>query len=141
VPGDIQLIAPHGPLPFSNDTFQIVYAYSVFTHLPEQAAAHWMHEIKRVLKPEGRIVFTALTARYLGLCVEYQGFPSSTWQRQMANGFPNPQHLLAMYEKGKFIYMAGSRRLSQAARNALLPLNSLPAKFCQSARAGQQTRY
>jgi SAM-dependent methyltransferase len=60
VPGDIQLIAPHGSLSFSNDTFQIVYAYSVFTHLPEQAAAHWMHEIKRVLKPEGRIVFTAL---------------------------------------------------------------------------------
>ena len=24
VPGDIQLIAPHGPLPFSNDTFEIV---------------------------------------------------------------------------------------------------------------------
>ena len=51
VPGDIQLIAPHGPLPFSKDTFQIVYAYSVFTHLPEQAAAHWMREIKRILKP------------------------------------------------------------------------------------------
>jgi ubiquinone/menaquinone biosynthesis C-methylase UbiE len=110
VPGDIQLIAPHGPLPFSKDTFQIVYAYSVFTHLPEQAAAHWMREIKRVLKPEGRIVFTALTARYLRLCIEYQDFPPSTWQRQMANGFPNPEHLLAMYEKGKFIYTTGSRR-------------------------------
>jgi SAM-dependent methyltransferase len=108
LPGNIQLIAPHGQLPFSDGTFQIVYAYSVFTHLPEQVAARWMHEIKRVLKPEGRIVFTALTARYLRLCVEYQHFPPSSWQRQMANGFPNPQHLLAMYEGGKFIYTTGS---------------------------------
>jgi len=108
VPGNIRLIAPHGLLPFSDGTFQIVYAYSVFTHLPEQVAAHWMREIKRVLKPEGRIVFTALTARYLRLCVEYEDFPPSSWQRQMANGFPNPRHLLTMYEEGKFIYTTGT---------------------------------
>jgi SAM-dependent methyltransferase len=104
LPAQLSLLKPGEPLPYADGTFQIVYAYSVFTHLPAKAAKRAIDEIKRVLRPDGKIIFTALTARYLRLCVEYDTFPSGTWQKSMASAFPNPRALLEKYEAGEFVY-------------------------------------
>jgi SAM-dependent methyltransferase len=45
------------PLPYDDDTFDLVYALSVFTHLPE-GWAEWLLELRRVLKPDGWLVAT-----------------------------------------------------------------------------------
>jgi ubiquinone/menaquinone biosynthesis C-methylase UbiE len=48
--------AKNGPLPplaFEAETFDFVFALSVFTHLPESAALAWLKEVSRVLKPGG----------------------------------------------------------------------------------------
>jgi len=58
VPGDYRLISPAGALPFPNEHFGLVYAYSVFTHLPENLQVHWLKEIRRVLKPGGTLIAT-----------------------------------------------------------------------------------
>jgi len=58
VPGDYRLITPTGNLPFPDEHFGLVYAYSVFTHLPENLSDHWLKEIRRVLKPGGTLVAT-----------------------------------------------------------------------------------
>jgi SAM-dependent methyltransferase len=41
-----------------NETFDFIYAISVFTHLPENLQTFWMNELERVLKPGGYIYFT-----------------------------------------------------------------------------------
>jgi SAM-dependent methyltransferase len=41
------------PLDFADDTFDIVYGLSVFTHLTEPAQDLWLAELHRVLKPGG----------------------------------------------------------------------------------------
>ena len=46
------------PLPFEDNTFDFVYAISVFTHLTEESCIEWIGEISRVLKDSGKIFFT-----------------------------------------------------------------------------------
>lgn len=41
------------PLPWADGSFDLVFALSVFTHLPEQIALRWMAELSRVIKPGG----------------------------------------------------------------------------------------
>jgi len=51
----ITTTAPH--LPFGDDYFDVIYAGSVFTHIDDLADA-WLLELRRVLKPGGRLYIT-----------------------------------------------------------------------------------
>jgi SAM-dependent methyltransferase len=46
------------PLPYADASFDLVYAYSVFTHLTEPLQHRWMRELVRVIEPGGRIIFS-----------------------------------------------------------------------------------
>ena len=48
------------PLPYEDDTFGLVYAFSVMTHLPEDLQRSWVAECRRVLRPGGSFVFSTL---------------------------------------------------------------------------------
>ncbi len=52
------------PLPFAAESFDLVYALSVFTHLPEEAQLRWMGELARVLGPGGRLVVSTHGTSY-----------------------------------------------------------------------------
>jgi SAM-dependent methyltransferase len=56
-------VAP--PLSYGEASFDLVYAFSVITHLPVELQHAWMHECKRVLKPGGHLLITTLGAYYL----------------------------------------------------------------------------
>jgi SAM-dependent methyltransferase len=55
------------PLPYGSATFGLVYAFSVFTHLTEELQRAWMAECRRVLKPEGYLLFSTLGEHYASL--------------------------------------------------------------------------
>jgi SAM-dependent methyltransferase len=46
------------PLPYANDSFDFVYAFSVFTHLDSGLQRPWMAELQRVTKPNGLLLLT-----------------------------------------------------------------------------------
>jgi SAM-dependent methyltransferase len=48
------------PLPYDNGSFDLVYAFSVMTHLSEDLQRAWMDECHRVLKPGGFLLFSTL---------------------------------------------------------------------------------
>ena len=48
----------HPPLSYADQTFDFIYACSVFTHLPEELQFHWMDELSRVLRPGGYLLIT-----------------------------------------------------------------------------------
>jgi SAM-dependent methyltransferase len=48
------------PLPYGDSTFDLVYAFSVMTHLSEDLQRAWMRECRRVLKPCGYLLFSTL---------------------------------------------------------------------------------
>lgn len=56
---------PEPPLPFADESFDLVYALSVFTHLDERQQLLWRDEIGRILKPNGLFVMTTQGTAYL----------------------------------------------------------------------------
>src|SRR5262249_36374105 len=55
------------PLPYADDSFDLIYAFSVFTHLAEELQHAWMGECRRVLSPGGYLLFSTLGEYYAPL--------------------------------------------------------------------------
>ncbi len=53
-----QTVSPFPPVPYSDNQFDLVIAFSVLTHLSREMQAEWLPEIKRILKPDGVIIAT-----------------------------------------------------------------------------------
>src|SRR5579862_4979144 len=69
VPGSYFQIEHAGILPFPADTFDIMIAYSVFTHLPEELHLHWLTELWRVAKSGCLFVLTVEPPRFIDFCI------------------------------------------------------------------------
>jgi len=54
------------PLPYRDGGFDLVYALSVFTHLPESLQRPWIREMERVLAPGGFLLITTHGDSYVG---------------------------------------------------------------------------
>lgn len=52
------------PLAYADGSFDLIYALSVFTHLPENLQLAWMGEMARLLRPGGLLFFTAHGVSY-----------------------------------------------------------------------------
>ena len=48
------------PLPYEAEQFDVLYAFSVWTHLPPDVQARWLTEVGRVLRPGGLALITTL---------------------------------------------------------------------------------
>jgi SAM-dependent methyltransferase len=53
------------PLPFADESFDLVYALSVFTHLTADLQTAWRDELRRVLRPGGRLLVTTHGRSYV----------------------------------------------------------------------------
>lgn len=60
---EVNDLAP--PLAYEDEKFDLIYALSVFTHLPESLQHDWMKELFRVLKPGGYLVISLHGEHYL----------------------------------------------------------------------------
>ena len=60
---EVNGLAP--PLAYETEQFDLVYALSVFTHLPERLQLAWMSELSRVLRPGGHLLMTTHGECYL----------------------------------------------------------------------------
>jgi SAM-dependent methyltransferase len=67
------------PLSYSDSQFDLVYALSVFTHLPEDLQAGWMNELRRVTR-DGKYLLITTHGKY------YFDQLTPTEQRQFQNG-------------------------------------------------------
>lgn len=53
------------PLPFPEGSFDLVYAISVFTHLPEDMQFDWLGELNRITRPGGLLVISTAGAHLI----------------------------------------------------------------------------
>lgn len=51
-------IQPDPPTAFADASFDAIYAFSVFSHLPEASHLRWLHELRRILRPGGVVVLS-----------------------------------------------------------------------------------
>ena len=85
VPGH-HLVAENGrKLPFADESFRLITAYSVFTHLPEPLFRDWMGELLRLLGRGGLLVFTVEPPRFLDFVAGIdRENPPSGWHGALA---------------------------------------------------------
>ena len=60
---EVNRLAP--PLAFADDSFDLVYALSVFTHLTGELQLAWRDELRRALRPGGFLLLTTHGRSYL----------------------------------------------------------------------------
>jgi SAM-dependent methyltransferase len=53
------------PTNYPDSRFDLIYALSVFTHLPETAQTAWMNEFHRILRPGGYLLLSLHGAHYV----------------------------------------------------------------------------
>jgi SAM-dependent methyltransferase len=58
LPGRFETNGLAPPLAFDDESFDLVYALSVFTHLPGELQLAWQRELRRVLRPGGLLLVT-----------------------------------------------------------------------------------
>jgi SAM-dependent methyltransferase len=60
---EVNGLAP--PLVFADESFDLVYALSVFTHLTADLQPAWRDELRRILRPGGRLLVTTHGRSYV----------------------------------------------------------------------------
>jgi ubiquinone/menaquinone biosynthesis C-methylase UbiE len=100
------VIEPLPPIPqFSPNMFDIVYAYSVFSHLNEQYTYLWFHEFNRLLKKGGLLIVTTRSRSFIehtALLRRPDANPASP--RSSVQSFVNTQQVLKDYDAGKYCH-------------------------------------
>jgi SAM-dependent methyltransferase len=64
---EVTLNSNSPPLSYEPVTFDLVYAFSVFTHLSEESQYAWISECRRVLRPGGYVLLSTLGEYYASL--------------------------------------------------------------------------
>ncbi|MBV8097384.1 MAG: class I SAM-dependent methyltransferase [Acetobacteraceae bacterium] len=65
LPGiNFALNALEPPLPFAEESFDLIYALSVFTHIPLQWQKPWLLELRRIVRPGGYLLCTVHGSNY-----------------------------------------------------------------------------
>lgn len=134
VPGFLSTIEPLGKLPFPDGHFDVVIAYSVFTHLPEHVHRHWLQEISRVTRRGGVAVFTLESKRFLEFVRDEAPKGTHGWHIGLARFAPTIDDAIKNYESGKFIYLptgGGEHRPSETYGDAAVPLRWIEANWSQ----------
>jgi len=101
-----ELCAPFPPTPYAPASFDIVYLYSVFSHLSEAACQAWMQEFARILRPGGMVVFTTRHDSFFAFCewAKTQDPSVSPYVHALGQLFPDLDAMRQRYADGKFIH-------------------------------------
>jgi SAM-dependent methyltransferase len=68
LPGiDFHINALEPPLLFAEESFDLVYALSVFTHIPLAWQRRWLEELRRVLRPQRYLLCTVLGSSFVNM--------------------------------------------------------------------------
>ncbi len=106
VPGHFVATQPNEPLPFEADTFSVITAYSVFTHLPEPVSRQLLSEMCRVTQPGGLMIFTVEDDTFFS----YFSIPgieahSERW-RLLSRHKQDIPRLAAEFAAGRYVYLS-----------------------------------
>lgn len=95
-----QELSENYQLPFENDHFDIIYAYSVFSHMTTNHLRIYLQDFERILRPSGKIFLTAFVA---------EGVPEmQTNPKNFKKKWRGPLHCV-LYEKAFFITLLSEK--------------------------------
>lgn len=93
------------PTEFDDNFFDVIYAYSVYSHLSEDAHLKWLLEFKRILKPGGILIVTSRGREFIINCEESRQNPNLPfYAKELVNCFNDYEKCLLEYDEGKFMF-------------------------------------
>jgi ubiquinone/menaquinone biosynthesis C-methylase UbiE len=96
------------PTCFPDKMFDLIYCYSVFSHLSEDAHRRWLVELHRILQPGGLLIATTFPREFIRWCDELRknkNLPCEPRSRQQLSiVFLDTQQTLAKYDRGEFCF-------------------------------------
>ena len=105
---DFRLIDPQPPTRLTAGTFDLIYLYSVFSHLPEAMHMALLQEFRRLLAPGGLLIASTWPRAYILHCKSLRESEDKQnkphWQSLPANVFKDTEASLDGYDSGRFCY-------------------------------------
>ncbi len=114
------------PSPVRDGLFNIIFAYSVFSHLSEAAANAWIQEFARITRPGGIVFLTTQGRTFIDFCREIResGKFEHSWHYNLAKSFVDIEKAKQNYDAGNFLYAAtggGNSREASFYGEAIIP--------------------
>jgi len=99
------LVDPYPPSAIPDESFDLIYAYSVFSHLSEDAHMAWLKEFTRILKPRGLLIVTTRPRNFILTCAKARRAGENRfWAYGTTSSFRDTKAALAKYDRGEFVY-------------------------------------
>jgi ubiquinone/menaquinone biosynthesis C-methylase UbiE len=99
------LVNPFPPTSFSDDMFDLVFSFSVFSHLSEDAHQKWLVEFSRILRPGGLLIATTRERDFITRCRDSRSEKNpNSWTTHLATIFVDTERWLADYDSGRFCW-------------------------------------
>src|SRR5262245_31056215 len=105
--GYYERVEPTPPSCFDDGRFNLIYAYSVFSHLSEPVHLQWLAELSRILAPGGLLVVTTQSRHFLEFCADLRRDSRravTAWQRTLSSAFTDTAARAAAYDRGEFLH-------------------------------------
>ncbi|SRR6266581_791729 len=103
--GRFEVVNPSPPVRLPDGSFDVIYAYSVFSHLAEEVHLQWVQEFARLLKKGGLVFATTQKRNFIEYCNGLTADQIQTeWHRGLAKSFRPMNVALARYDDGEFVY-------------------------------------
>jgi SAM-dependent methyltransferase len=107
IPANVLGCRPLPPVDGLPAGFRIIHAYSVFSHLSEDAAHRWIAYLGGLLEPGGLLVVTTRGRIFIDALRAIREDPPDDFYRQrLAERAPSQEELERMYAAGEFVYFA-----------------------------------
>jgi SAM-dependent methyltransferase len=135
LPAQFATVPPLGPTAFEAESFDLIYAYSVFSHLSESAHLAWLQEFSRLLRAGGLLVVTTQARHFMDHVQAVKNKAPearSDWERSLCVGFPDAAEVLATYDRGDFVFAStggGDHRPSSFYGEALIPKSYIERRW------------
>jgi len=100
-----KLIDTSPPISFADNKFDMIYCYSVFSHLSEEMHLKWLNEFNRILRPDGILIATTRPREFINYCAkirEQHDLPPHALGTSKA--FMDTEKCLTDYDKGEFCW-------------------------------------
>lgn len=96
------------PSDFSDQSFDLIYAYSVFSHLSKPAHDAWLAEFSRILRPGGLLIATTWPRAFIERCEWLRTSPDAVSlpesHRISGGAFTDVDESLRAYDEGDFCF-------------------------------------
>ncbi|ETI63024.1 hypothetical protein C100_14670 [Sphingobium sp. C100] len=90
------------PIAAADNSFDLIYAFSVFSHLPQDVADAWISEFARILKPGGIVCLTTRPRAHIEIAGNEDA--QSAHFETYARAITHKESALERYDAGEFIF-------------------------------------